>query len=131
MAASLSHISIIGNVGKDPVTRTFDGGSSRTSISVAVSGRKKDSESVWYNASFFGKLGEVVQQYVTKGMKVFVSGDFEPRPYDSNSGETRVSYDINGDHINFLSPKSDDSQPAPRRDAKATAPAADDEELPF
>jgi hypothetical protein len=40
-----------------------------------------------------------------------------------------VSYDINGDHINFLSPKSEDSQAAPRR--KATATVADDEELPF
>ena len=119
MAAGLAHISLIGNVGKAPETRQFDSGSSSTTFTLAVAGRKKDAESTWYSIRVFGKLAEIVQQYVVKGMKVFVSGDLEMRTYVDKNGNNRISYDVTADHINFLTPKGD------------SRPVSAEEDLPF
>ena len=72
-----------------------------TSFSVASSRRYTTSsgeqreETEWFNCSAFGKLAEACNQYLTKGKQVYVEGRLSSRTYQTQSGESRHSNDIN------------------------------------
>lgn len=76
---------IAGNIGKDAVTRTA-GSTTVTGFSVAVEQRSKDGKKTqWVNVSFWGKRGEVLAQYLTKGGRVTVAGELTTRDYDGKT----------------------------------------------
>jgi len=75
-------------------------------------------------------LAELVSQYVTKGMQVYVEGKIETRSWKTDSGETKYSTSCLANEVKFLSKSGNAGQPA---SAKATAPAASDfdDDIPF
>ena len=79
---ALNRVQLIGNLGRDPETRYTTSGKQVTSFSVAVAHRWRDSEgeskvrTEWFNVEAWGKLGEICQQYLSKGRLVFVEGSF-------------------------------------------------------
>lgn len=79
-------ISIAGNCGKDAVTRTTGGGDSVTSWTVAVEERAgQDKRTLWFDVSLWGKRGEALAQYLTKGSRVSVSGEFSTREHEGKT----------------------------------------------
>lgn len=79
-------ISIAGNLGKDAVTRTTQSGDKVTSWSVAVEERNgQDKRTLWFDCSLWGKRGEALSQYLTKGTKVAVSGELSTREHDGRT----------------------------------------------
>jgi len=111
---------VIGNVGRQPEMRYLPSGSPVTSFSVAVNtsytaaSGEKVKETTWYSVSAFGKLAEIVNQYVYKGMLVFVEGQLKPdgktggpRIWTDNNGNSRASYDLTARDVRFLSSKGD------------------------
>ena len=79
-------LSIAGNIGKDAVTRTTGGGDSVTSWTVAVEERAgQDKRTLWFDVSLWGKRGEALAQYLTKGGKVGVSGEFSTREHEGKT----------------------------------------------
>ena len=75
---------IAGNVGKDATLKTLQNGDKVLSFSVAVdNGRDKDS--TWYDCSLFGKRGESLGQYITKGSKVSVMGRLSVRVHEGKA----------------------------------------------
>lgn len=82
-------ISIAGNLSKDAVVRTTQGGDKVTNWSVGVDDRNgQEKRTLWFDCSLWGKRGEALAQYLTKGSKVAVSGDFSTRDHD---GKTYLS----------------------------------------
>lgn len=76
---------IAGNIGKDAVTRNA-GSTTVTGFSVAVEQRGKDGKKTqWVNVSFWGKRGEVLAQYLTKGGRVAVAGELTTREYEGKT----------------------------------------------
>ena len=106
-------ISIIGNLTKDPEIRTTPNGVQVCSFTVAVDRKRKDSngEKVtdFFRVNVWRVLGETCQKYLSKGRKVYVSGELQARLYQSN-GKTFMSLDIQADEVEFLSPKADQKQ---------------------
>lgn len=99
-------ITIAGNIGKDAVTRTTQGGDKVTSWTVAVEDRQgKDKSKLWFDCSIWGARGEKLAEYLTKGGKVSVSGDFSTQ---ENDGKTYLK--IRADQITLMGgkPASDD-----------------------
>ena len=85
-------ITITGNIGKDAELKTTGKGDAIATFSVACQ-KKKDAPTTWYRVAVFGKRGEALCQYLTKGSKVTVIGEFEVREYQKD-GQTKTSLEI-------------------------------------
>lgn len=96
--SSLNQVNLIGNLGKDPETRTFDSGDKVANFSVACTERwKKDGEqkekTEWVNVAVFGSLAEICAKYLKKGSKVYLSGSLQTRKYQKD-GEDRYATEV-------------------------------------
>lgn len=102
----MKQITIAGNIGKDAETRTTQGGDKVTSWSVAVEERTgKEKSTIWFDCSLWGKRGESLASYLTKGSKVAVSGDLGKREHE---GKTYLT--IRADQVTLMGgkPSQDD-----------------------
>lgn len=140
----MNKLTIIGNLTRDPESRTTASGSTVCSFTVAVNRRRSSQNSNQPDADFFrvsawNQLGENCQRYLAKGRKVAVVGRVSVSTYQGNDGTTRASLDVMADDVEFLSSRQDDAgyTPAPAAAPKA-APVmdtgfqeVDDEDLPF
>jgi single-strand DNA-binding protein len=82
---------IAGNIGADAVTRVA-GQTTVTGFNVAVEQRGKDGKKTqWVGCSMWGKRGETLAQYLTKGGKVCASGELTTREHD---GKTYVELNV-------------------------------------
>ena len=96
----LNSCNFIGRVGKDPELRHTQGGSPVVSFSMACSESWKDKvgqkqeKTEWINCVAWGKLAEIIGEYVNKGDLLFVSGKFTTRKWDDKDGNTRYSSEI-------------------------------------
>ena len=100
---------IIGNVGADPDVRQFNNGGSVATISVATSEKyqnKNTGEWVenteWHRVEAFGKLAEIIAQYVKKGTSVYIEGKLKTDKYTDNQGVERYATNIIADQIQML-----------------------------
>jgi len=80
-------IIIAGNIGKDAEVRTIQGsGDKVTGWTVAVEDRTgKEKSTIWFDCTLWGKRGESLAQYLTKGSKVCVSGELSKREHDGKT----------------------------------------------
>lgn len=97
----MKSITIAGNIGKDAVTRTTQGGDKVTGFTVAVEDRQnKDKSTVWFDVSMWGARGEKIAEYLTKGGKVCVSGDLSTREHE---GKTYLT--VRADQVTLMGGK--------------------------
>ena len=109
---TMNKILIIGNVGGDPEMRYTPNGNPVTSFSVATSrrytvGEEQREETQWFRVSAWNRLAETCNEYVTKGMKVFVDGRLSSREWVGQDGQTRTSLDVNAFDVQFLNRPGD------------------------
>lgn len=108
MASSLNKHMIIGNVGKDPEVRFTASGTAVASFSVATSESFKEKggewkeKTHWHNIIAWGKLAELVQEHVTKGLRVYIEGPVETRKWQDKAGNDRYTTETKADKILFL-----------------------------
>jgi len=99
---------IVGNIGNDPELRYTQSGAAVCGFSVAVNeswtdkNGTKQEKVTWYRVSAWGKLGEVVNQYLSKGRQVMVIGTVEARGYMNNNGEAAASLELRAREVKFL-----------------------------
>ncbi|NUM48411.1 MAG: single-stranded DNA-binding protein [Anaerolineales bacterium] len=92
--AGLNRVHLIGNLGKDPETRTIPTGNKVCSFSIAINRRWKTGDgdykdaTDWFNIEVWGRLGETCQQYLHKGSRVYLEGRLKTSKYE-HDGETR------------------------------------------
>ena len=138
----MNKIIVIGNLGRDPEMRYTPNGQSVTSFSVAsnrryttASGEQRE-ETEWFNVSAFGKVGELCNQYLTKGRQVYLEGRLRSRTYQGPDGQPRHSNDITLTEVQFLGQASgargEGSPYGPGPETDADGPTSDEiDELPF
>ena len=107
----MNKIQIIGNLVRDPETRSVSGYNGDTqvcSFTVAANGRRRSNQNnqngqqqddtLFIRVSVWGTRADVCQRYLAKGNKVFVTGELQqPRTYQDQSGNTRVSLEMRAD----------------------------------
>ncbi len=112
-------ITIIGNVGKDPETRTLENGTKVTSLTLATSetwkdkqGNKKE-EVQWHAVQLWRGLAEVAEQYVKKGSKLLIEGKVTYRSYEDKEGVKKYITEIVGKEMKMLGgkPQQQESEP--------------------
>lgn len=97
---ALNRVTLIGNVGKRPETRTFENGSRVTSFTLATTERYTDRDgerrelTEWHNVTAFGRLAETAEKYVDKGQLVYVEGKLRTRTWETGDGERRQTTEI-------------------------------------
>jgi single-strand DNA-binding protein len=79
----MMNITIAGNIGKDAEVRNTQSGPV-AGFSVAVS-EGRDKPTTWFDVSLFGKRGESLAQYLTKGTRVTVNGRFSTREHEGKT----------------------------------------------
>lgn len=108
----MNHIVIIGNLVRDPETRTIPSGTTVCNFTVAVNRRRSSSQQEvdYFRVSAWGATGENCQKYLVKGNKVAVSGSVSANAYMASDGTPRASLEISTIDVEFLTPKSSSSQ---------------------
>lgn len=105
MSMDLNLCQFIGRLGADPETRSMPSGDSVTNIRLAVGWKTKEKEGTeWVPVVFFGRLGEVVAQYLRKGSQIHVSGRYRTQSWEKN-GEKKYRTEIVGEHMQMLGSK--------------------------
>lgn len=89
----MNNITVAGQLGKDSELRATNSGENVLTFSVADS-QGKDRDSIWWNCSLFGKRALSLQQYLSKGQAVTVSGSVTQRKYTDKQGVERTSFDV-------------------------------------
>mgnify|MGYP003589040238 FL=1 len=101
---------LVGTLGRDPETKTFPNGGSVTQFSIATSeswtdkntGERKE-QTEWHRIALPNRLGEIAQQYLRKGSKVYIEGSLRTRQWkDQQTGQDRYSTEIRGDKMELL-----------------------------
>lgn len=150
MAKGFNKIILMGNLTRDVEMRTTPGGQTVAHFSLAVNrtwrdqnGQQQDKTS-FINCVAWGKPGEIIAQYVSKGSSLLVSGRLDQRSYDDKDGNKRSAVEVVVEDFNFVGSKGgdnssagDSSYSAPKSSAADVAPEEIDDkpidlsEIPF
>ena len=141
---SVNKVIIVGNLGRDPEIRYMPSGDAIANIAVATTYKSKDRNTgeqkeltEWHRISFFGRLAEIVGQYLKKGSSVYVEGRLQTRKYTDKDGVEKYATDIIAEQMQMLNSRQgggadgmdegDGYEPAQR---PAARPAARPAQLP-
>jgi single-strand DNA-binding protein len=106
----MNQLTIIGNLVRDPETRTTTSGSTVCSFTVAVNRRKKvqgQPDADFFRVSAWNKLGENCQKYLAKGRKVCVVGSVTAHAYTTQDGKPGASLEVIANDVEFLSARGE------------------------
>ncbi|WP_339846719.1 single-stranded DNA-binding protein [uncultured Halopseudomonas sp.] len=106
MARGVNKVILIGNVGGDPEVRYLPNGNAVANITLATSDSWKDKQTgqqqertEWHRIVFFGRIAEVVGEYVRKGSKMYIEGRLQTREWEKDGVKrytTEIVVDIGG-----------------------------------
>lgn len=113
----VNKVILVGTLGKDPETKTFPNGGSLTQFSIATSeswmdkstGERKE-QTEWHRIVLHNRLGEIAQQYLRKGSKVYIEGSLRTRQWTDQNGQERYSTEIRGDQMQMLDSRQQGEQ---------------------
>lgn len=107
--ASVNKVILVGNLGRDPETRTFPSGDQVCNVTLATTDRWKDKQSgemreatEWHRLVFNGRLAEIAAQYLRKGSQIYVEGAIRTRKYTDKDGVEKYATDIRVDQMQML-----------------------------
>ena len=99
----MNKVILIGRLTKDPELKFAAGsGTAVTRFSLAVTRPFKKDETDFINCIAFGKTGETIAQYLTKGRQLAVTGSIRTGSYDAKDGTKRYTTDVVVDSFEFI-----------------------------
>jgi single-strand DNA-binding protein len=143
MSGSVNKVILVGALGDDPASRSFQNGGKVVNLRIATSETWKDKGSgerkektEWHSVAIFSEpLGRIAEQYLRKGSKVYVEGQLQTRKWQDQSGNDRYSTEIvlqgyNGTLTLLDKPSNGIEKPQGRSQASRSS-FDDDAETPF
>ncbi|MBB4152593.1 single-strand DNA-binding protein [Sphingomonas jinjuensis] len=102
MAGSVNKVILVGNLGKDPESRSFQNGGKVVELRIATSESWKDKMSgerkektEWHTVKVFNEgLANVAERYLRKGSKVYIEGALTTRKWQDQQGQDRYSTEV-------------------------------------
>lgn len=150
----VNKVILVGTLGRDPESKTFANGGSLCQFSIATSeswtdkntGERRENTE-WHRIVANNRLGEIAQQYLRKGSKVYIEGKLKTRQWTDQNGVERYTTEISANELQMLDskPANDNQgqqqrQPAPSQNTGYAVdpahkyggkPADLDDDLPF
>ncbi|MPW45543.1 single-stranded DNA-binding protein [Acinetobacter guerrae] len=113
----VNKVILVGTLGRDPETKTFPNGGSLTQFSIATSeswtdkntGERKE-QTEWHRIVLHNRLGEIAQQYLRKGSKVYIEGSLRTRQWTDQNGQERYTTEIRGEQMQMLDSRQQGDQ---------------------
>lgn len=134
MARGVNKVILVGNLGADPEVRHLESGTAVASISVATSEQwndkqtgEKQERTEWHRVVFFGKLAEVVGEYLHKGKQVYIEGSLRTRKWQDQDGNDRWTTEVVAREMQMVGVKGEGRQSRP----DDGAPEYTDDDIPF
>lgn len=135
MAKGFNKVILMGNLTRDVEVRTTPSGQSVANFSLAVSRSWKDQngqtqdQTSFINCVAWGKVGEIIAQYVAKGSPLLVSGRLDQRSYDDKDGNKRQAVEVVVEDFNFIGggSGSSDGGSTPARSSAGSRKSAEPE----
>lgn len=144
---NLNKVMIIGNLTRDPESRTTPSGQTVTSFAVATNlmwtnpSGEKQKKTEFHNIVAWRRLGEICAQYLKKGHKVYIEGRLQTRDWEGKDGVKRYRTEIIAENMIMLDTKggsgndASSNQSSQASDFSQPAPAPEDEiqieDIPF
>ena len=102
MAGSVNKVILVGNLGRDPESRSFQNGGKVVNLRIATSENWKDrntgerkEKTEWHSVAIFSEgLANVAERYLRKGSKVYLEGQLQTRKWQDQSGNDRYSTEV-------------------------------------
>ena len=130
--ASVNKVTLIGNLGRDPETRTMPSGGTVCNLAVATTETWKDRQSgerreqtEWHRVVMFERLADIAAQYLRKGSQVYIEGRLQTRKWQDKDGQDRYTTEIRATEMKMLGSKAEGASPAPSGRAEAPSRAPD------
>lgn len=135
MAGSVNKVILVGNLGADPEVRTLEGGVTLARISIATTETYKDrntgerkSNTEWHRVVLWRGLASIAEQYLRKGMQVYVEGKIRNRSYEDENKVMRYTTEIVADNMTMLG--GGNRENAPQNPAPMVKPQAPQNQNP-
>lgn len=130
MAKGFSKVILLGNLTRDVEMRTTSSGQNVASFSLAVSRTwrgqdgQQNEQTSFINCVAWGKAGEIIAQYTSKGSSLLVSGRLDQRSYEDKDGNKRQAVEVVVEDFNFTGSRGGDgggssNSAAPTNNAKS------------
>lgn len=111
MAQSIrNQVQLIGHLGQDPESTTFDGGKVKTNLRLATNHKYRNAdgelqdETDWHNVVLWDKPASLADKYLKKGSEVAVQGRLASRSYEKE-GQTRYVIEVVANELMFMGKK--------------------------
>ena len=136
MARGINKVILIGNLGAEPEVRYMPSGQAVANAGLATSESWRDKETgenqertEWHRVVFFGKLAEIVKEYLHKGSQVYVEGRIRTRKWQDRDGHDRYTTEIVANDMQMLGGRGGATAPTehetpPHGEAQAPSPAS-------
>lgn len=106
----MNRVTLIGNVGADPVIRYLDTGICLATIRLATTergytlpnGTQVPEQTEWHDVVVWRKQAEYLEKYLHKGDRLFVEGKIHTRFYDDKQGQRRKAIEIMADYVEII-----------------------------
>ena len=114
---TLNKVSLIGNLGKDPVITYLQDNVSVAKITVATTEAFKDNtgkqhiHTDWHMVILWRGLAELANKYLHKGSLVYIEGKLKTRVYEGKDGTNKQVTEIIADQLIMLDKKTESSYP--------------------
>jgi len=109
MARGINKVILVGNLGNDPDVRYTQSGAAVANVSIATSESWKDKttgeqqdRTEWHRVVFFGRLAEIVSEYLKKGSQIYVEGRLQTRKWQDKEGIDRYTTEIVANEMQML-----------------------------
>jgi len=99
---------LIGNLGADPETRYTHDGTCVCNLRLATTEKFKNrngeqqEKTEWHRVTLWGRLGEIANQYLTKGARVYIEGKIETRKWTNKEGQDQYTTEIRANEMKML-----------------------------
>jgi len=102
VAGSVNKVILVGNLGRDPESRSFQNGGKVVNLRIATSEQWKDKMSgerrdktEWHSVAIFNEaLANVAERYLRKGSKVYLEGQLQTRKWTDQAGVEKYSTEV-------------------------------------
>lgn len=128
MAKSINQVILMGRLTRDPEMRTTTTGKTIASFSLAVDRGGQDDQADFFDITAWEKLGELVNQYLSKGRRCLVQGRLRQDSWDDKeTGKKRSKVEVVATDVTFLDgPGGDGGGNAPSQTQNKPAKKSDD-----
>ena len=139
----MNRVTLLGRLGQDPETRSFQNGDKLANFSVATTQSWKDKQTgerrektEWHSVVVTGPLVRIVEQYLKKGARVLIEGSLRTRKYQDQSGVDRYKTEIavtgHGSSLDIIDwPNGDGGTSRAQQSGHDAGPPDLDSDIPF